>query len=117
MKKYILLIVLTILVNNSLFAAEGCLRNGQVYTTPPSGLNRWTGPVQGNCPVGATTSSVFAYVNSTTSTTCSIGFLGLSGSGVIVDYSIVNCPLDNYIPLLMLCVSGAAVFFLRNRLV
>lgn len=114
MKKYFLFIVLTVLVNGNLFAATGCLRAGQVYTDPPSGWNQWTNPVPNSCPNGASASTEYAGVNSTGGS-CTIGFWGLGGSGVLVNYDIEYCPIDDYIPLMLVVVGGAASYFLRRK--
>lgn len=115
MKKFLLLIVLIALVNDNLFAASGCLRAGQVYRNPPSGLNGWSSPIQDNCPSGASTSTQYAEVNSIGGS-CSIGFLGLGGSGTLVNYDIEFCPIDAYIPLMLLLTGGIAIYFLRKEL-
>lgn len=115
MKKLFVIIALIIMVNDSLFAATGCLRAGQVYRNSPSGLNGWSNPIQDSCPSGALTSTQYAEVNSVSGGTCSTGFLGLGGNGVIVDYDIEFCPIDDYIPLIFVISGGTASYFLRRN--
>lgn len=106
-----------LLFDSNLVASTGCLKGGLVYTSPPSGWNQWTNSIDDSCPNGALVSDTYAYINSTSGTSCSVGFLGWSGSGVLVDYSIMNCPIDGYIPFVMMIASFTAVVFLkRNQL-
>ncbi len=115
MRKYLFLVVYVFLVSNNLLAAQGCLKGTQVYTNPPSGWNQWSNPIDDNCPSGASTSDTFAYVSNITSTNCSIGFFGWGGSGKLVDYSIMNCPIDDYIPLIIVFAGATGVYFLRRN--
>jgi hypothetical protein len=114
MKKFFLLILLIILVNNNLSAATGCLRAGQVYRNN-SAFSGWSNPIQDNCPSGALTSTQYAQVNSVSGTSCGIGFLGWGGSGVLVDYDIEFCPIDDYIPFIFIIAGGTASYFLRRN--
>lgn len=109
------MIALIILLNNNVLAATGCLRAGQVYTNAPSGWNQWTSATPDNCPNGASISTQYAKVNSVTTTTCTLGFLGLSGSGVLVDYDIEFCPIDDYVPIIFVIAGGTASYFLRRN--
>lgn len=122
MYKILILFVLLLACSNiEVKAVIGCQRdsNLDVYTNPPSGWNGWTTLIQENCPTGSTTSSQYANVTSYTTlpaTACSIGFLGLV-SGKLVNYSILYCPIDDYIPLLVLVTGVLSCFFLvRNRI-
>ena len=114
MVKYFLFFVFLFLISNDLFADTGCLKGGKVYINSPSGWNQWTSPISDNCPGGSTTATTYAYVNSITSTSCSIGFLGWSGSGVLVDYGIMNCPIDDYIPILIVLTGSTYFLFLKR---
>ena len=114
-KKYLLVVVLLFLLNDTSFASTGCLRSGQVYTTPPSGWYQWESPTQSECPVGASTSTQYASINSTSSTRCTTGFLGFGGNGVLVDYDIEYCPIDDYVPLIILLLGGITSVLLRRN--
>ena len=117
-KILILSILFLICFSINATAVIGCQRdsNLDVYTNPPSGWNGWTSLVQENCPTGSTTSSQYANVASYTTlpaTACSIGFLGLV-SGKLVNYDILYCPIDDYIPYLALVISVFTCFFLSR---
>ena len=114
MKTY-LFIFFFLLINNILFAVTGCLSGTKVYTKPPSGWTQWSVPIEDNCPSGASISDNYANVNTISSTGRSIGFWGLGGSGVLIDYSIMNCPIDDYIPLVIVLVGVTGVMFLRKN--
>ncbi|MBY0543265.1 MAG: hypothetical protein K2P75_07660 [Sphingobacteriaceae bacterium] len=111
MKKYFLFFVFLFLINNNLFADTGCLKGCQVYINSQSGWNQWTSPIPDNCSGGFTAATTYAYVNSITSNSCSIGFIGWRGSGFLVDYSIMNCRIDDYIPVL----TGSTYFLFLKR--
>lgn len=115
MKKFFLLIALITLVDANVMAATGCLRGGQVYTTPPSGWSQWANPIPDNCTNGASISTPYAKVNSVTTTACTVGFLGLSGSGFLVDYEIEFCPIDDYIPIILVITGATTSYFLRRN--
>jgi hypothetical protein len=118
-KILILSILLLICFSIDATAAIGCQRdsNLDVYTNPPSGWNEWTTAVRENCPSGSTTSDQYANVTSYTTfpaTVCYIGFLGWTGAGKLVNYSILNCPIDDYIPYLVLIISVFSYFFCQE---
>ena len=118
-KILILSILFLICFSINATAVIGCQRdsNLDVYTNPPSGWNGWTSLVQENCPTGSTTSSQYANVASYTTlpaTACSIGFLGLV-SGKLVNYDILYCPIDDYIPLLITVISGLGLFYIKRK--
>ena len=115
MKKYLILILFVLFLKSSVLASTGCLKGGLVYINPPSGWNQWTNSIDDSCPSGASVSDTYAFLNSVSVTSCSVGFLGWSGSGVIVDYSIMNCPLDDYVPVAVLFVAGFSFFYLRAK--
>lgn len=115
MKKFFLFIVLLTLVNGNLFAATGCLKGGEVYTVSPGFLSGWTSPIQNSCGSGATPSTSYADVNSITNTSCSIGVFWTGGTGVLVNYDIEFCPIDDYIPLMLVMIVATSGFFLRRN--
>lgn len=114
MKKYFLFFVFAALINGDLFATQGCLSGREVYTDPPGGWYQWREPIPDNCPGGATTATTYAYINSYTTTTCTIGFLGWQGNGVLVDYGMMNCPIDDYIPFLIVLTAFTYFLFLKR---
>lgn len=115
MKKFLFFVVFIFFVSNKLFAAQGCLFGGQVYTTPPSGWYQWTNPIQDNCPGGSTTSTTYADVSGSPGSSCRIGFLGFAGTGNIVNYDIEFCPIDDYIPLIIVMAGATGAYFLRKN--
>jgi len=76
---------------------RGCRSGGVIYTTPPAFLYGWTGGISEPCPPGATSSTQHVQFirNAPTPNSCPVGLLSLGGSGILVDYGIVYCPLDS----------------------
>jgi hypothetical protein len=114
-------IIMTILIclNSNIYAATGC-RNGTgaVYTTTFIffGGTYWDTPVNTNCPLGSTTSTQYANVTSTSSTNCTIYLGGLSTTtGKIVTYGLLNCPIDDFIPFLILATGALGAVYLRKN--
>lgn len=97
---------------------RGCRGGGQIYTSPPSGIYGWTSPVSESCPTGATNTTPRAqFIRNAPVTpgTCPIGLLSLGGQGILVDYQIVYCPIDDLLPLVFVPISLLALFKLRSN--
>lgn len=100
-------------------AAVGCQAKGYIYVNGPSGWTEWSNATQVSCPNNASNSdqfAKFASYTSTPATTCYVGFWGFGGAGKLVNYNLVNCPIDDYIPHMLLGVSGLGFLFIRRRL-
>ncbi len=115
MKKFLFFVVFIFFVSNKLFAAQGCLKGGLVYTSPPSGWRSWwTDSIDDSCSSGASTSDTYAYVYTISNSACSVALFNWGGSGVLVDYSIMNCPIDDYIPILIVLTGSTYFLFLKR---
>ncbi|RZJ99288.1 MAG: hypothetical protein EOO43_27030 [Flavobacterium sp.] len=91
---------------------DGCKQGNLVFQ---DNFFTWFTSIQSDCPTGSTTSTQFAQVSATTNTNCSIGLFGTGGTGKLVKYKIANCPIDDYIPALILGFAGIGVFVIRRR--
>ncbi|WP_316782863.1 hypothetical protein [Pedobacter frigiditerrae] len=91
---------------------NGCQQGNQVFQL---NIVTWFTPIQSNCPQGSTTSTQYAQVISSTNTICYIGAFGAGGTGRIVSYRIALCPIDDYIPFLILAAGGFGFFYLRKK--
>lgn len=99
----------------SSFGAVGCQHptNGNVYRN--NNWWGWSNLIQDDCPSGSTTSTQFASVSSSAGGSCLIGFFGLTATGSLVNYDILNCPIDDYIPFLILISGGLGFVYLRKK--
>jgi hypothetical protein len=91
---------------------SGCKQGNQVFQM---NVITWFTPIQSDCPLGSTTSTQFAQVLTTSNTNCSIGAFGLGGTGKLVTYKLAYCPIDDYIPFLILAAGGLGFFYLRRK--
>lgn len=91
---------------------SGCQQGNQVFQ---NNLGTWFTPIQSNCPQGSTTSTQYAQVISSSNTTCLIGVFGASGTGKLFTYRIALCPIDDYIPFLILAAGALGFFYLRKK--
>lgn len=98
-------------------SAQGCRYGGAIYISSPSGWYQWTNPVSETCGAGATTSTQYArYISNVPGpNTCYIGFWGLGGTGTLVNYALLNCPIDDYLWVLILPLAAFAIYMLRKR--
>ncbi|UKT64413.1 hypothetical protein [Pedobacter mucosus] len=80
--------------NSLLYADMGCkLPNGQVYKIDPIFGSILSGDAKLSfCPNTSTTTTILRNITKTTTTPC----LVLLAGGVYVEYTELNCPLDNY---------------------
>lgn len=120
---FILVSLMLLFFYNSTFADVGCLAdgsnniykvlNGQFNPAGPGGpypnYNYGTSSVN---RVDQTT----VYCRQSSLTICWIGGGGLpSGYGTIITYSVTQCPLDDYIPILLIASGGFGFIVLRNK--
>ncbi|RYH29304.1 hypothetical protein EON65_09040 [archaeon] len=102
--KYLIFFVFSFFLTPKL-NAQGCRSGGQIYTNSFNffGTLLWSGAVSESCPASASSSTQYAkFISNTTGgagTSCTIGFF--SSTGILVNYRIDNCPLDDYIWLLI----------------
>ena len=114
--KYILLVVAVCFFSVKSFSAVGCLYNTQILTNDPSFFPYWwTSGVSTSCPANATTSTDYAKFQSnvTPSSSC-IATAGFS-TGILVNYDIAKCPIDDWIWLLIIPVSIAGTCMTRGN--
>ena len=55
---------------------------------------------------------VITRMTTTACTSCSFG--GVQRAGVLVDFAVFRCPLDDYIPLVILGIAGIGIVFIRR---
>lgn len=116
---YLLFFFLSISVNHT-FASTGCLYLGDIYTYQQgttSGIDPPAPYPPGSYPryrsaLFIPESSAFC-VNSSSSP-CRVGG-NIQQWGVLVGYSITDCPIDDYIPLMLVISGSVGVLFLRER--
>lgn len=123
MKILLKIVVITLIlsiVNNSLLEAQvlqGCRKGGVIYTSSFNffGTLLWSGGVSETCPASASSATQYAgfISNASPSSSCVIGFF--VDTGTLVNYSIYNCPLDEYIWTLIVVLGGMGFLYLRKH--
>ena len=95
---------------------KGCRSGGMIYRNAPAGAYGWTSPLSETCPANATTITQYTrFVQNTTgSSSCPIGLLNLGGTGVSVDYRLLNCPIDGWIAFLLIPAAFAGILMIRR---
>jgi hypothetical protein len=93
----------------------GCRKAGMIYHTPPSFLYGWTDPISETCGPGATTSTQYLHFvrNVPAAPACPVGLLSLGGTGILVEYTVLFCPLDKLLAILI--VPAVIIGFLSLR--
>ncbi|RZJ19650.1 MAG: hypothetical protein EON51_16790 [Acinetobacter sp.] len=125
LRKLILLFSLILLAKKTT-GAEGCLigstTNGTLYggsyTTPLFSPRIYTGssPYPIACPAnssvlhGTDLQQVLVFIFAVD---CRIGTSGPSGT--VYTFNLVPCPIDDYIPFLLLAAGGLGFFYLRKK--
>jgi hypothetical protein len=105
-------------------AQQSCYDASQnvIYTNPFLRVgNAFVAPISHStvCASGSTTSTTFYKPQGTGTIQCTIvTSIGIGGSilatGVLRDYTIVNCPLDDYLPYLFIGISALTVYYLKK---
>lgn len=107
--KWIFVVLLSTFLTKNAFSQvlRGCRSGGSIYRTSPSGIFGWTGPISETCPLNATTATHYTLFiqNASGHSTCPIGLLSLGGTGTLVDYRLLNCPIDGSIVTLLLPIA------------
>lgn len=121
MKFILLAVALCLAMVAPCSAEQGCLSNasGYIYITPEgvvNGVPNYQYRSEADRVPGA---NVYCRTNTTNpTTTCQINSYvsGTSSNpnGVMVNFYYVNCPLDDYAPLLVLLVGGLGWFLIRQ---
>ncbi|WP_316782866.1 hypothetical protein [Pedobacter frigiditerrae] len=121
MKKGLLLLCCLFFSVNLIAQTEGCLvgspTTGTLYYGTYSGTNnrRYTNPDAMIIACPSEDGSINHATNlSNTGDRCRIG----TGGGFpyeVYSFTTVPCPLDDYIPLLILSISGLGLFYLRGK--
>lgn len=113
---------LLIFASVDIFAQTGCYVStmDRIYTPVIPGLNvaLLSGFYNTNCPPGSTTSTLFANVSSSGSTSCTIvASLGgtVLASGFVRNYTMLQCPIDDYSWILIASSASLAFFKIRKR--
>lgn len=92
---------------------NGCLRSGILYGLDI--LNLYTIPLSQTCPTPSTPANLYAKIQSTSSLSCTIG-VDIFNPGTRVTYTILNCPLDDFLPILVAPIILMAVIKIKKRI-
>ncbi|GEM_PF-1386991 len=113
--KFVIIIVLVFFIGNIASAAEGCLYGGQVYRDQLF-TGSWQNSISSSCPSNASNSTNYAKIINEIKPKQSCRLSWSLDYGVLVEYDIAKCPIDDYIPQMLLGVSGFGFLFIRRRL-
>lgn len=97
---------------------QGCRKGGVIYTSNVNffGAILWGSGVNETCPAGASAATQYAaFISNTSSpsTSCIIGFF--ADTGVLVNYSIYNCPIDDYVGFLAPLLAGLGFLYISKQ--
>jgi len=116
--KWIFVLLISVLWTANSFAQlpRGCRRGGTIYTNPPGLLAGWSGGISETCAPGASRTTSYArYSNDVSgSPSCTIQLLGLGGTGTLVEYRLLNCPIDGWITFLLIPAAFVGILMIKR---
>jgi hypothetical protein len=121
--RIIFAVVCCVFISLKANAQQGCYvaATNLIYTDPVLRLNNdfvLPSPHSTVCAAGSTTSTIVYRPSPSGTTICGIlaSITGpLLASGVLRNYTITNCPLDDYLPLLFVPIALVAVWRIKKQ--